>query len=68
LQLPFVPGVLPGVGSKPGQHGLLFLELEVFLVGVFGLEVLADFFAVDFFAVVIVARMSRLHRPDVQRK
>ena len=41
LQLPFVPGFLPGVGSNPGQQGL---------------PLLADFFAAffaDFFAVVI---------------
>jgi len=31
LQLPFVPGFLPGVGSNPGQQGFLFV---------------ADFFAV----------------------
>ena len=27
LQLPFVPGRFPGVGSKPGQQRLLFLAL-----------------------------------------
>lgn len=27
LQLPLVPGRFPGVGSKPGQQGLLFLAL-----------------------------------------
>ena len=35
LQLPLLPGFLPGAGSKPGQHGLFLLA-----------DLLADFFAV----------------------
>jgi hypothetical protein len=42
LQLPLVPGVLPGVGSKPGQQGLPLLA-----------DFFADFFKGDFFAVVM---------------
>jgi hypothetical protein len=32
LQLPLVPGLLPGVGSKPGQQGLLFFAGDFFAV------------------------------------
>jgi hypothetical protein len=48
LQLPFVPGSLPGVGSNPGQQ--LLLDFLAAFLAVF----LADFFAADFFAVVMI--------------
>jgi hypothetical protein len=52
LQLPFVPGFLPGTGSKPGQQGLTLA---------------ADFFEaaffVDFFAVAISTERRRLRQP-----
>ena len=55
LQLPLVPGCLPGVGSKPGQQGLPlladFLPEDFF----------ADFFE-DFFAVVIAIRKRPLRQ------
>ena len=38
-QLPLVPGVLPGVGSKPGQQGFFFED---------------DFLIADFFAAVML--------------
>ncbi len=53
LQLPFSPGVVPGVCSKPGQQvsaPLFFAAfLAVFLAAVF----LAGVFVADFLAVVM---------------
>jgi hypothetical protein len=47
LQLPFSPGVEPGVGSKPGQQWLVFLAADFLLADFFaGAFLLADFFAV----------------------
>jgi hypothetical protein len=53
-----VPRVFPGVGLKPGQHGLLLLELEVFLLDTleevfFGADLFVDFLAGLLFAVVM---------------
>lgn len=33
LQLPFVPGFLPGVGSNPSQQGLSLFLLAAFFLG-----------------------------------
>jgi hypothetical protein len=67
LQLPFVPGFLPSAGSKPGQHGLPFCDLEAFLPAVFVADVLVCLFALVFL-VVIAFRMSRLRRTGACRR